>query len=96
MLNPGQSQPRATKMWQRGPNRLFAKEPFLGGRPYSAGGLKGYVGAFVCDKCRRQVQKVLGSGFDSADWLCTDCAARYCKGTGTGTAARSVTLGIET
>jgi hypothetical protein len=91
MLNP----PRATQMWQNGPRRLFATEPFLGGRPYSAGGLRGYVGAFICGKCRRQVQKVMGS-FNAADWLCVDCAARSSKGTGTCTASRPVTLGIET
>ncbi len=53
---------------------MFSSQAFMGGRPYATAGLRGYVGLFICDCCRRQVLKVLGC-FDCADWLCERCTA---------------------
>jgi hypothetical protein len=66
--------PIATQLWKDGPKRMFSTEPFLGGRPYAAAGLKGYVGQmYICDRCRREVLRVL-SCFGCSDWVCERCA----------------------
>ena len=62
-------------MWKEGPTRLFSSLPFLGARPYSAGGMRGYVGCFVCDRCGLRVLKVSGC-FGCEGWLCVTCAGK--------------------
>jgi hypothetical protein len=84
------NQPTATQLWKDGPRRMFSSQAFMGGRPYATAGLRGYVGAFVCDRCRQQTYKVLGC-FDCAEWVCVDCAALP----EAGTASRPLSFQIE-
>jgi hypothetical protein len=86
--------PVPTRMWQNGPCRLFSTERFLGAVPYSSAGLKGYAGAYLCSRCRKQTHKVLGN-FGDDSWICEACAQRNAKGTAIGAPSRSVTLQLE-
>jgi hypothetical protein len=77
--------PTPTQLWRDGPKRMFSTERFLGARPYSTAGLRGFVGPWVCDKCGRSVLKVL-SCFTCSDWLCERCA---------GDSSRPLAVAIE-
>jgi len=52
-------EPQVIRMYPNGPYRLFSEERFLGAVPYRDSVRQGFVGAFVCELCQKQVRDVL-------------------------------------
>jgi hypothetical protein len=65
--------PKPVELYANGPTMMFSTERFLGATPFVSGTLRGYVGAYVCDKCKEQTRRVL---FFDQVWICNGCMER--------------------
>src|SRR5689334_19507053 len=60
-----------TRMWPGGPLRNFSKAPYNHSHlAYKSSFLAGFVGGYVCERCRRSVAGVFWHG---SNWLCDGC-----------------------
>lgn len=74
------------RMWPGGPLRQFAKEKQGGWVSYEAGGLKGFAGMYICDKCALPapmgIYGPLVSETGEKIWLCGPCQDELRKSKG--------------